>query len=118
MDSNIENSLDLFSRSHKIKKVLGHSVLLSLGYPVALRELLLPTGAVAERCQRRDQPAARLCREEGTAARLPPLPAAAGAEHMDLSPVKWEGNHIRKKKSVTRCKKRKEKSNGPATGVA
>ena len=42
--------------SQSENKVLCHSVFWSLGYPVALRELLLPTRDVAEQCQHRDQP--------------------------------------------------------------
>lgn len=116
------------SHSWQIKHLLCHWVFLYLWYPVAPRELLLLTQEVAEQCQHQDQPRDQRCCsaapgwEHHAAAQLCPLhglPSGSCSESLDLSPGKWEGNSItKKKKSVTHCKKVKEKSNGPVTGVA
>lgn len=96
MDSNIENSLDLFSHSQKIK-YFATLFCCPRGTPLPCGSCSCPPEPWQSSASSGTSPAAQLCREGDTAARLPPLPGAAGAEHVDLSPVKWEGNHIRKK---------------------
>lgn len=82
MGSNIENSLDLFSHSQKIK-YFATLFCCPRGMPLPCGSCSCPREPWRSSASAGTRPAARLCGEGDTAARLPPLPGAAGAEHMD-----------------------------------
>lgn len=103
MSGTVILKIPLIFVSQSENKVLCHFVFLYLGYPVALRELLLPTRDVWHRHQPHGSAAGRRAPLPGC------FPAGSWSEWMDLSPVKWEGNRIRKKELSHRLQKEESK---------